>query len=107
SNMQSAALPDLLRRYIFDRERGAPMRDWSAEAYAQSLVQRRRADSVEKVQLAEHRENAQSPIPLKAFEGTFVASLYGELTVTPKDGGLELARGSIRAPLIYWNANNF
>ena len=44
SSMASAALPDLLRRYIFDREIGAPMKDLSDEAYkraAQSAEARR------------------------------------------------------------------
>lgn len=107
SNMQSAALPELLRQYIFDREIGAPMRDLSGDAYTRSLPQRRRADSVEKAQAMEHPANAQPPLPLTAFAGTFVDSLYGAATVTVKDGHLELERGEWRGPLQYWNANNF
>src|SRR5437763_14286428 len=48
SNMQGAQLPALLEQYVFDRELGAPMKDWSAEAYTRSLVQRKRADSTQK-----------------------------------------------------------
>ena len=107
SNMQGAQLPELLEQYVFDRELGAPMKDWSGEAYTRSLTQRKRADSVQKAQLAGHVANAQSPVPLTAFAGTFADSLYGELTVSLKDGHLELARADVHAPLEYWNANAF
>ncbi len=107
SNMQSAALPAILERYIFDRELGVPMKDLSAEAYARSLTQRKRADSVEKAQAATHPANAQPPVPLASFEGTYTDSLYGDATVTLKDGKLEMKHGEWSAPLQYWNATNF
>ena len=107
SNMQGAQLPALLEQYVFDRELGAPMKDWSAEAYTRSLNQRRRADSTQRAQMAAHVPNAQSPVPLTAFAGTFADSLYGEMTVSLKDGHLELARADVHAPLEYWNANVF
>ncbi|HEY2377389.1 MAG TPA: serine hydrolase [Gemmatimonadaceae bacterium] len=107
SNMQGAQLPELLEQYVFDRALGAPLRDWSGEAYARFQQQRKRADSVQTVQLAGHVANAQSAIPLSAFAGTYADSLYGEMTVGLKDGHLELVRGDIRGPLEYWNANNF
>ena len=107
SNMQGAQLPHLLEQYVFDRELGAPTRDLSAEAYERFLKQRRRADSVQTVQLAGHTTNAEPSIPLAAFVGTYADSLYGEMTVSMAGGQPELARGAIKAPLVYWNANNF
>jgi CubicO group peptidase (beta-lactamase class C family) len=107
SNMQSAQLPELLRQYIFDRAVGAPVRDLSGEAYARYAVQRKRADSVEKTQATEHPANATPPLPLTAYEGTYADSLYGDATVSIKDGRLELVRGDWHAPLEYWNATNF
>jgi len=107
SNMQGAQLPQLLEQYVFDRELGAPMRDLSAEAYERFLKQRRRADSVQTVQLAGHTANAEPSIPLAAFVGTYADSLYGDMTVSMAGGQLELTRGAIKAPLVYWNANNF
>ena len=107
SNMQSAQLPELLRQYIFDRALGAPMRDLSGEAYARYAMQRKRADSVEKAQAVEHPANAAPPLPLAAYTGTYADSLYGEATVSIKDGHLELVRGEWHAPLEYWNATNF
>ena len=107
SNMQSAALPELLRQYIFDRELGVPMRDWSGDAFTRFLAQRRRVDSVEKAQAIEHPANAVPPLPLTAYAGMYTDSLYGDATVEIKDGYLELTRGEWHAPLQYWNASNF
>ena len=107
ANMSSAALPAILERYIFDRELGLPMKDLSAEAFARTAVQRKRADSVTAAQAAAHIAGAQPPVPLKAFAGTFADSLYGDAVVTLKDGSLEMQHGDWTAVLQYWNANNF
>jgi hypothetical protein len=106
SNIAGAALPGLLQRYIFDRALGLPVKDLSAEAYARTAVQRKRADSLEKVQEA-YRVNAQPPLPLPAFVGTYGDSLYGDAIVTLKDGHLEMKHGAWSAELQYWNVNNF
>ena len=107
SNMGQSPLPELLRQYMFDRELGAPMRDLSATAYARSLTQRHRADSAAKVQDALRPADAQAPLPLAAYTGTFADSLYGAVTVTLKDGHLQLARGDWTGPLNYWNSTHF
>jgi CubicO group peptidase (beta-lactamase class C family) len=107
SNMGQAALPELLRQYIFDLELGAPKRDLSGTAYARSVTQRRRADSVAKVQEALHPAGAQPTLPLASYVGTFADSLYGPVNVAMKDGHLELTRGDWSGPLQYWNATNF
>src|SRR5262249_21604920 len=77
------------------------------DAYARYVVQRKRADSVEKAQSVEHPANAQPPIPAASFVGTYTDSLYGDAVVEMKDGHLELVRGEWRAPLQYWDAANF
>jgi CubicO group peptidase (beta-lactamase class C family) len=107
SSMQSASLPGLIMNYIFDRDLGAPMRDWSGDAYTRSLNTRKRADSVEKAQAIEHPMNAKPPLPLNAYAGTFADSLYGDVAVVVKDDHLILTRGDWTAPLQYWNATNF
>lgn len=107
SNMASASLPLLIQNYVFDRELGAPVRDLSGEAYARSLQQRRRADSVDYVLAAAHPPDARPPLPLAAYAGIYVDSVYGVANVTVKDGRLELQRGEWHAPLQYWNAVNF
>jgi hypothetical protein len=57
-------------------------------------------------QAATHPANAQPPIPLESFEGTYTDSLYGDVSVDPH-GKLELRHGEWFAPLQYWNATNF
>jgi CubicO group peptidase (beta-lactamase class C family) len=106
SSMASAPLPDLLRRYIFDRELGAPMKDLSDEAYKQMLNQRKRADSLVVVQ-AGNQAKSPPPLPLTAFAGAYVDSLYGEFTIAVKDNALVMTRAGLTAPLVYWSTNNF
>jgi CubicO group peptidase (beta-lactamase class C family) len=106
SSMASAALPDLLRRYIFDREIGAPMKDWSDDAYKQSLTQRKRADSVAAAQMG-NQSKGPPPLPLDKYAGTYVDSLYGEFTIAVKNNALEMTRAGLTAPLVYWSTNNF
>lgn len=106
SNMQSAQLPELIMRYVFDREIGAPLRDLSGEAHTRMLAQRKTADSMQVVQ-AGQRAKGEPPVPLTAFAGTYVDSLYGEATVSLVNGRLELRRGDWRGPLEFWNATNF
>lgn len=107
SNMQGAQLPAIVMHYIFDRALGLPMKDLSAEAFDRYMVQRKRADSTAAAQLAEHPLDAKPPLPLTAYAGTYVDSLYGEATVSVNDGKLELRRGDWHARLQYWNASNF
>jgi hypothetical protein len=63
SNMGQAQLPEILRRYIFDRQLGAPMKDLSGETYAQYQTQRRRADSAAAQQAKQHPASALPPLP--------------------------------------------
>jgi CubicO group peptidase (beta-lactamase class C family) len=106
SSMASAALPDILRRYIFDREIGAPMRDLSDEAYKQQLNQRKRADSLVVVQ-AGNQMKSPPPLALDKYAGAYVDSLYGEFTIAIKNGALEMTRAGLTAPLVFWSTNNF
>jgi len=107
SNMGQAQLPEILRRYMFDRQLGAPMKDLSAETYAQYQTQRHRADSAAAAQATQHPASALPPLPLTAYAGTYADSLYGDVVVSVNEGQLELQRSEWRAPLQYWNATNF
>jgi CubicO group peptidase (beta-lactamase class C family) len=107
SNMAGSPVPGLLMNYLFDRELGAPARDISAEAFARYTVQRRRADSLEKVQLSQRAPGGKPPFALTTYAGTYGDSLYGDATVTVKDDHLVLTRGEWTGPLTYWNDNNF
>ncbi|HEU5217404.1 MAG TPA: serine hydrolase [Gemmatimonadales bacterium] len=107
SNMHGAALPAIIMRYLFDRQLGAPLRDLSAETLARAAIQRRRADSVEKAQAAQHIAGAKPPAALSAYTGTYTDSLYGEAVVSAEGDRLTMKRGEWNAPLEFWNGNNF
>jgi hypothetical protein len=107
SNMYGAQLPGILMRYLFDRQLGLPVRDLSAEALTRAAVQRRRADSTERAQAATRLADGRPALPLDAYAGTYVDSLYGEATVAVEGGGLVMRRGLLSGPLEYWNAGNF
>ena len=107
SNQHGSPLPDLLMRYLFDRELGAPMRDLSAETLARLTTQRRRADSVQRAQAALRTAGAQPPLGLAAYEGTYADSLYGEAKVSVQNGVLVLERGTFSGPLEFWNGGHF
>ena len=106
SSMGQGALPEALRRYIFDRELGLPVRDVAAEAYTRTMAQRRRADSLTAVQETLHR-GAVAPLPLSTYAGTFADSLYGAVHVRVKDGRLELERGEWVGALQFWSGTTF
>ena len=107
SNMHGSPLPGILMRYLFERQIGAPMRDLSAEALTRVAAQRRRADSTERVQASLRVAGAKPPMPLSAYAGTYVDSLYGEAVVTLEGERLSMRRGAWTAPLEFWNGSNF
>jgi len=107
SNMAGSQLPGILMRYIFERQLKLPPRDVSAEAYKAYLVQRQRADSAEKAQLAQRTPGGKAPLALTAYAGTYSDSLYGDVTVSVQDDHLVLTRGEWKGPLTFWNDENF
>ena len=107
SNMAGSPLPGILERYIFERQLKLPPHDVSAEAYKAYLVQRQRADSAEKAQLAQRAPGGKAPLALTAYAGTYSDSLYGDATVSVQDDHLVLTRGEWKGPLTYWNDQNF
>jgi CubicO group peptidase (beta-lactamase class C family) len=100
TNMDHTPLADALMKYIFDRHLGAPMRDYAGEASTRANAQRR-------PDTATAHAPVPPPLPLTAYVGTYVDSLYGEATVAIENGKLAFTRGLIHGPLEYWNANNF
>lgn len=101
SSMDHTQLSQGVMTYIFDRHLGAPVRDYIEEGAARARAQRPPADTA-----AAHVAVA-APLPLSAYVGIYADSMYGEVTVSIKDGHLEFARGRAHGPLEYWNANNF
>jgi hypothetical protein len=97
-------LPAQLMRYIFDRQLNAPATRPGRDMLARAQRQRRTlAQSCKLVRVQPENRQCLS----SAFVGTYADSMYGEATVSMKDGRLELVRGEWRGPLEYWNATNF
>ena len=109
TNMNGTGLPATLMHKVFDLQLQAPARDWSGDAYkrleqqrARAAVAQARAGAPKKV------EGGKPSLPLSEYTGTFVDSLHGEMVVTEQGGALQLTFGpNWRAPLEYWNAENF
>jgi len=104
SNMYGAQLPAQIMHYIFDRQLGVVPREVAARAGGGGGRGGRggAADStvVPHVKLP-------PPLPLTAYVGTYVDSMYGEAVVSIQDGHLEFKHGTQTGPLEYWNAANF
>ena len=108
SNMYGSSLPNLLMRWVFDRQLNAPLRDLAGEARARTLAQRARADSVARVEGASRdRPAGPPPLPLTAYAGTYEDETYGEVAVTLEGNVLMMRRGEWYGPLEYWNGTNF
>ena len=107
SNMAGAQLPDILMKWIFERQLKAPNRDISGDALARIATARRRADSLEKVQQAGRPSPGAPPLALDAYTGSYADSLYGEGTITLENGKLMFARGEWKAPLEHVGYGNF
>lgn len=116
SNMNQAALPGLLTRYLFDRQLGLPVRDWSGEALAARRDRQRDREARTAEEPAEsggdevpdRRDDTDgTPGDLDSYAGTYADSLYGEAVVSIVDGGLTLERGSWSGPLHHVDGTHF
>ena len=109
TNMNGTGLPANIMHKVFDLQLHAPDRDWSGDAYkrleqqrARALAAQARAGAPKKV------EGGKPSLALSEYTGTYADSLYGEIVVTEQGGRLQMTFGPTwRAPLEYWNAENF
>jgi CubicO group peptidase (beta-lactamase class C family) len=104
SNLQAALMYRVFDAYLGGR---AP-RDWSADLLASRNEARAEAearrDSVENARTL----GTQPSLGLQGYEGTYVDSLYGEVTVTREDDGLVLRMGpEYTGDLVHWHYDTF
>ena len=108
TNMNGTGLPTAIMNRVFDLHLAAPPRDWSADM-------RRRTDSLRaRARVAQQRAEAQRvpdtkpSLPLTAYAGTYVDSLYGEVVVRERGGKLSLSFGPNWAgDLEHWHFDTF
>ena len=93
TNMNGTGLPGTLMHKIFDLQLKAPAKDWSAEAYTRLEAQRVRARQMQARQASQRAATTKPTLPLAAYAGTYVDSLYGDVVVKEEDGKLQLTFG--------------
>lgn len=83
-------------------------RDWSAELQELYGELAERADAAREQAEAERVEGTSPSHPLEDYAGRYGNDLYGEVTVSVRDGGLWMERGpGLRGPLVHWHFDTF
>jgi CubicO group peptidase (beta-lactamase class C family) len=101
SNLDHTGVPEQVLRYVLERHLNVPI---------QAVAQAGRGGSVGG---GAGRGTPAPPVtstpllPLAAYVGTFTDSLFGDVTVTEKDGKLSAVRGGLNGSLAHVNRDNF
>ncbi|MCC6927654.1 MAG: serine hydrolase [Gemmatimonadaceae bacterium] len=93
TNMNGTGLPNALMHKVFDLQLKAPAKDWSGEALKRLEAQRARARQMQARQESQRVANTRPTLPLSAYAGTYVDSLYGDVVVKEENGKLQLTFG--------------
>jgi CubicO group peptidase (beta-lactamase class C family) len=107
TNKNGTLLTYALMDWLFDRDLGAPARDWSAEFFKNYQLLRARGDSIAKRQEAQRVTGTQPTLPLDRYAGTYRDSAYGTAVVTVANGSLTFTRGELVGNLEHWNYDTF
>ena len=108
TNMNGTGLPMALMHRVFDLQLGAPARDWSADMYARTRQLRAKAKAAEQKLEAQRIPNTRPSLPLAAYTGTYLDSLYGAVQVREAGGKLLLAYGPTwHGELQHWHFDIF
>lgn len=108
TNMNGTGLPSALMHKLFDLQLKAPAKDWSGEAWTRLEAARARARQMQVRQEAQRVPNTQPTLPLAAYAGTYVDSLYGDVVVKEENGKLQLTFGpNWRGELAHYHYDAF
>lgn len=108
TNGQSSALPIALVYRVLDDALGAPPTDWSSVLLADLRSAAARGRAFEARADSARIPGTRPSLPLTAYAGTFVDSLYGEVRVTAIDGRLTISAGADwRGDLEHWHHDTF
>ncbi|HEX4935661.1 MAG TPA: serine hydrolase, partial [Gemmatimonadaceae bacterium] len=108
TNMNGTGLPSALMRKLFDLQLRAPAKDWSGDAYKRLEALRARARQMQSRQESQRAANTRPTLPLAAYAGTYVDSLYGEVVVKEDNGKLQLVFGpNWRGELEHYHYDSF
>lgn len=108
TNLNGTGLPTVLMHALWDRHLRAPPRDWSADLRRRAEAAQARSRAAQQRLEAQRVPNTRPSLPLAAYAGTYVDSLYGEVVVREQDGKLALAFGPTwRGTLDHWHFDTF
>ncbi len=108
TNMNGTGLPNALMLKLFDLQLKAPSRDWVREGFTRLETAQARARDAQRRADAQRVANTRPSLPLSAYVGTYVDSLYGDVVITEVSGKLHLEFGPTwRADLEHYHLDSF
>jgi len=108
SNMNGTTLPTTIMLRAFDQQLKRPLRDWSAQMRARADSQMVQARAAQARQEGQRVANTKPSLPLTAYAGTYVDSMYGTVKITEENGTLNFAFGPTwRGPLEHYHFDTF
>jgi CubicO group peptidase (beta-lactamase class C family) len=107
TNEGSTVVYDAIRSWLFDRQLGAPMRDWSTDMHRHIQTLAAREDSATAREEARRVTGTHPTLALERYAGTYRDSAYGIATVRVENGALVLTRGTLVGTLEHWNYDTF
>lgn len=107
TNMNGTPAPNILFPYVFELLLGETPQDWSA-SYQKMLSGARQAASAAEAAAEKSRVAGTKPTHgLDAYAGTWTDSLYGDVEVLQRDGGLRIEYGSMVGAMEHWHYDTF
>jgi len=108
ANLDHAELRHALMMKVFDMYTGSPDRDWSRDLLALYGKLRTQAQTAQKARQRERDPDAQPPLPLARYAGTYTDSLLGVVRIVMENKKLVAHSGSSDVgDLEPWNGNTF
>ena len=107
ANLDASPLPGLLTQHAADRILGLEPIDWNGEALGRRALGKAAEREAKGKKESVRRDGTRPAHPLAEYAGRYAHPGYGPLDVTLRDGKLELAYNSIRAPLEHWHYEIF
>jgi hypothetical protein len=108
TNMNGTGLPTAIMNKVWDLQLKAPPRDWSGDMRARTERTLARAREAQKRAESQRVANTKPSLPLAAYAGTYVDSLYGQVDVREQNGKLALKFGpNWGGELEHWHFDTF
>jgi hypothetical protein len=108
TNANGSPAPTLVLYRAIDELVGAPPRDWIAEQKKVMDKARALAKEAEDKRIAGRATGTKPSLPIDQYAGVYTDSLYGNVTVTAKNGALAMKYGTmIDATLSHWHYDTF